>query len=159
MPGVGAKLLRRALGRAPQPHLALTASSPKGLGLSFPGRAGQAWVDAAMPARSPLLSQPAGLRPGPSLCFSSSSSHSPALGVGTAQALAFRPEQRLLLWTLRWFPHRPAPWNNRHVPGFSIALGELVEGLLGPKQGQGSLPLHFALKPTPSVIEKEGEET
>lgn len=50
------------------------------------------------------------------------------------------------------------PYNNHQVPGFSITLGELVEGLLGPKQRPGSLPLHFALKPTPSGSKKEGEE-
>lgn len=33
-----------------------------------------------------------------------------------------------------------------------------MEGLLGPKQRPWSLLLHFALEPTPSGSEEEGEE-
>lgn len=117
---------------------------------------GQTWVDTAVPASFPpcvmvrrpvLRAQPLLRRHQRPQPRQRPRTRSLALRVGAC----FLPEQRLLL-------HQPASWNNLQVPGFGIALGELVEGLLGPKQRPWSLLLHFALEPTPSGSEEEGEE-
>lgn len=123
---------------------------------------GQTWADAATPACPRPSCQPAGLPQAPGSAAASAATAQPEasdtlpyVGTRCGPDPGLLPARRLLLRSLGWISHQPASWNNPQAPGFGIALGKLVEGLLGPQQRPGSLPPHFALKPTPSGSQKK----
>lgn len=114
----------------------------------------------------PLLSQSASLCPGLSLCFNGISSYNLARGLGpTPPALGMDPAQTVAFSLSRGYyfgiwiasPTNQPPGTISKYQVLALLWG-LVEGLLSPKRRSWSLPLHFALKPTPSGSEKEGEE-